>query len=442
MILFVLFSSALVLLALAFLLPPLLRPAPQIPPAMQDAQIANLAILREQLVQLDGEHAASQISEAQWSAARAEIVRRVLEESQAIETPVRHTRARPTAWALAAGVPVIALVMYASLGNVQGLEAAPAQVSLDAPSPENGGGPSMAQVEAMVTQMSERLYNMPPGEAADPGAWDMLARTLAALQRHPEAARAYERATDLAPNNAQLLADRADLLVMLQNRQSAGEPQQLIDRALKADPNNVKALALAGSAAFEREAFADAVTYWQRARTLATPGSEFAAGLDRSLEAARTSAAVPGKTAPFAEAVPRVQAAQVPQVQVPQTVSVAAAGAGTASLSGVVSLAPSLKSKVAPGDTLFIFARAAEGPRIPLAVLRVSAATLPATFTLNDQMAMSPEFTLSRFDKVMLEARVSRSGEAMAKSGDLIGRLGPLGNRGSMLNLTIDQVQP
>jgi cytochrome c-type biogenesis protein CcmH len=333
-------------------------------------------------------------------------------------------RSRRTAGLISALVPVLGLVLYARLGSTEAMDSAPPSAANAAA----GADVTMAQVEAMVSVMAARLENPAPGQADDPVAWDMLARSLAALQRYSDADRAYARAIALAPGNAQLLADRADLLVLLQDRRSAGEPTRLIEEALKIDPDNLKALALAGSAAFERQDFDAALKHWSRARARATPGSDFASGLDRSIEAARSSA---GAGAPPFKAAAR----QTP-----------AASAGTptaaAGVSGTVSIAPALLARVQPGDTLFIFARAAQGPRMPLAILRLPAGNWPASFQLDDSLAMSPELKLSGFEQVVVQARVSRSGKALPQSGDLIGQTAALkpGTRG--IELRLDQVQP
>ena len=113
-----------------------------------------------------------------------------------------------------------------------------------------------------------------------------------------------------------------------------------------------------------------------------------------------------------------------------------------ARVSGSVRLSPALRERIRPGDTVFVLARAAQGPRMPLAVLRVQAAKWPLEFVLDDSLAMSPEFSLSRFEQVVIEARVSRSGEAMTQSGDLIGRSAPVYHRTSQLEIVIDQAQP
>jgi cytochrome c-type biogenesis protein CcmH len=441
MILFGLGALLLVGFVLALLLPPLLARR-AVPPAAdaaaestavgQTRSEVNLAILREQALQLADEHAAGLLSDAAYEAARMELARRTLAESPDAERPARSPatpRSRRTAVLISALVPVLGLGLYARLGSTEALNsAAPAATGAMATAATPGADVTMAQVEAMVSAMAARLENPAPGQAEDPVGWDMLARSLAALQRYSDADRAYARAIALAPGNAQLLADRADLLVLLQDRRSAGEPTRLIEEALKIDPDNLKALALAGSAAFERQDFDAALKHWSRARARATSGSDFANGLDRSIEAARSSA---GAGAPPVKAAAR----QAP----------AAASAGTsaaAGISGTVSIAPALRARVQPGDTLFVFARAAQGPRMPLAILRLPAGNWPASFQLDDSLAMSPELKLSGFEQVVVQARVSRSGQALPQPGDLIGQTAALkpGTRG--IELRLDQVQP
>lgn len=277
----------------------------------------------------------------------------------------------------------------------------------------------------MVAQLAQRLENPPAGQVPDPEGWEMLARSYASMQRFAQADRAYLRARDLAPRNAQLLADHADVLAVLQGQSAAGEPTRLIERALAIDPVNLKALAMAGTAALERKDMAAAVDYWTRARALATPNSDFAAGLDRSLEVARAE----------------LKGASAAGVGAP-TATVASAPSAAAAIQGVVTLAPALAAQVAPGDTLFIFARAAQGPRMPLAILKRKASELPLKFTLDDSSAMSKDMTLSGTAQVMVQARISRSGNAMPQPGDLLGQVGPVAPGAGGLTITINSVQP
>ncbi len=426
--------ASLVLLALGLLLPSLLTmrrnsgSVAQDPLMPANAGRANLTILREQIAQIDAELASGNISPAQYAQTQSEIERRALEESaygdstadgtaagavpqapvagtHAIQT-IHTSRATRTAVLVGLCVPVLALGLYGFLGTPQAVlgdsEAG------GAPGGESGAQVTQAQIEAMVAQLALRLENAPADQPGDPKGWEMLARTYAAMQRFAEADKAYTRATALAPNNAQLLADHADVLAMLQGQSAIGAPEKLIERALKLEPKNPKALALAGSVAFERRDFAAATNFWSQARQLAPPDSEFAKGLDSSLEAA--------------------QAAQ-------------AAGAASNSITGVVSLSPALAAKVAPNDTVFIFARAADGPRMPLAIQRRKASELPASFLLDDSTAMSPDMKLSKFAQVVVGARISKSGNAMPQPGDLVGQAGPLKPPADKIIIVIDGVQ-
>ncbi len=407
-------AAVLLALALVQLLPALLKPG--VVAVAGDAARAggaNLRILREQMVQLDAELAAGIVDQQQYLRERGEIAGRVLESDHANVPAPSPLRPHRGAWLVGIGVPVVAISMYVALGNPGALSSAQASVPDTGAQPMEGVTPE--QVEAMVARLARRLEDLPASAPQDAAAWEMLARSYAALQRFSEADRAYARAIALAPGNAQLLADRADVLAMLQNRSAEGEPARLIARALELDPANLKALALAGSAAFEKGEFAAAADYWTRALRMAPVGSEFALGLTRSLEEARAATST----------VPRETTTPIP-----------------AGVSGVVRLGAALQGKVAPDDAVFIVARATHGPRMPLAVLRRKVSELPITFTLDDSAAMSPELRLSRFRHVVVAARVSRSGNAMAQSGDLVGETGPVQTGAAPVALTIDTVQP
>ncbi len=350
----------------------------------------------------------------------------MLDEEAVAEAPRVAGAARKTALWTGLSVPVFALVVYGFLGNFDALSPRPLAAGPDAEVTNE-------QVAAMVETLAKRMEGRPD----DPVGWTLLANAYGAMQRFPEASRAYARAIELSPNNAELLADRADVLAMMQGRSLAGEPTRLAERALLLDPNNLKALALAGSGAFERKEFAKAVGYWSKARQLAPPGSDFAAGLDNSLTEARALAA---GSATGSATVPA--AASAPVAISSATAVVAAPGAASAVVSGRVSLAAALTARAAPTDTVFIFARAAEGPRMPLAIVKRQVSELPFSFTLDDSMAMSPEMRLSKFANVVVGARISKSGQATPASGDLTGQSMPLKLGGRPIELVIDSVQP
>lgn len=404
----------------------LLRPAWRRPSADGGARSAHLDVLREQLAALDREPVGAVGDAQQQREARHELQRRVLDESAAPETAVDASRSPRTLWAVTLAVPLFAIALYAVIGRPAGLDVQPAAARLAAPAgtPEPEVAPEA--VQAMLASLAQRLETPSADPASDLQGWTMLARSYAGLQRFADAERAYARAIALAPRDAQLLADRADVLAVLQGQRTAGEPERLIAEALRLDPNNLKALALAGSAAYERRDLAGAQAYWQQARARAPADGAFAAGLDRSLAAVAqetgAGAAAPASPAAATATMTATTAATTP----------------AARLTGRVSLAPELAAQVAPTDTVFVFARATEGPRMPLAVQRITVADLPFDFTLDDSLAMSPQARLSEASRVIVGARISRSGSATPQAGDLQGETGPVGTSGDGLRLSID----
>ena len=428
--------AGLIALALVFVLPPLLR-ATRVPVAesvADAARQANLQVLREQLLALDAEHASGALDAGQHRLARIDVERRALEEEQDAVRPAVATRAGKTAIALGAFVPLFVFVVYGLLGTPEAM--LPRPPSQAAASGSEAGGVTAEQIEAMVSKLANRLENQTTPQPGDAEAWTMLGRSYAVLQRFPEASRAFIRARALLPDNAQLLADHADVLAMLQGQSVAGEPARLVERALQIDPRNLKALALAGSAAFERKDFSAALKFWNQAKQFAEPGSAFASGLDSSIQQAQAASGQPPAAAAPAPL------AQAPAAPPPVAVAQGAGPVGGGKVSGIVQLAGPLAAKAAPGDTLFVFARAAQGPRMPLAILKMRVSDLPLRFTLDDSTAMSPEMTLSKFPSVVVGARVSRSGDAMPRSGDLVGQVGPVDTGSTRLTVTIDSVQP
>lgn len=380
---------------------------------------STLSLLREQLAATTRDRQAGRIDAATADRLHAEISRRLLEEHASSPAAWRTDPSRGAAWLVMAGVPVLAVALYLGLGNPAAMSQPPRVMA--------GPQPTMTQVESMVSQMLQALEaRAQSGEARaeDGPAWAMAARTLASLQRFKEADQAFARALALTPNDANLLADRADILSLLQGQNPEGEPMRLIERALRIDPNQPKALALAGSVAFNRGDMAAAATHWRRAIANLPPESEFARGLGQSLQEALAAQATS-----TAGTSPRLPAEKSPVV---------AAG----SIRGRVSLAPALRAQAKPDDTVFIVARAEQGPRMPLAIVRLRVADLPADFTLDDSSAMSPQMRLSAFPDVVISARISRSGQALPESGDLVGTpvQTRIGQRG--VELRIDRVQP
>lgn len=431
----------LIALALGMVLPPLLRRKPVASDSLAavDARRANLQVLRDQLAAVEADLAAGTIDAEQYQLSRTDIERRALDEEQAAgldsAAPVPR-RATRTAVVVGLAIPVFAVLLYAALGRPQAVDA----VAAAAP---KGGDVTLPQVEAMVDRLAKRLESQTTPQEGDLQGWTMLANSYAVLQRFPEASKAFARARALAPDSAQLLADHADVLAMLQNQSVEGEPGRLVMRALQIDPNNLKALTMAGSWAFERHDYAGAVRYWSQAQPMAPAGSDFAAGLANSLQQARAAAAQNGQAVAAAGSAATDKAQHqgaaasdgVGKKPAPTT-------GGAGQVSGEVQVTPVLAKRIRPGDTLFVFARATEGPRMPLAIIRHTASGLPFTFTLDDSSAMAPQLRISGFKQVIVGARISASGEATPRSGDLMGQIGPVDVGSGKLVLMIDSVVP
>jgi cytochrome c-type biogenesis protein CcmH len=306
---------------------------------------------------------------------------------------------------MAALIPIAAIGLYLLIGSPQAVD--PAQVA-----GESGAhGISAQQIEALVQKLAERMEKNPE----DGEGWKMLGRSYSALGRHKAASEAYAKAAARLPKDSQLLADFADSLAMVQGRSLEGEPEKLVLRALEIDPANLKALALAGTAAYERKDFAAAARFWERMLPHVEPNSQDAQQIQSNIQEARSLAG---------EKPPAKPSASQPAAQ------------GTR-LSGEVRLAPELKGKVSPNDTVFIFARASEGPQLPLAVLRKQVRELPSAFTLDDSMSMSADMSLSKFPTVVVGARISRSGSATPQPGDLQGLSAPVKSNASGVTVVI-----
>ncbi len=394
-----------------------------------DADGAAIAVLRDQKRALDSERDAGEITSVERDAALTELTRRVTEETGGVvppEAPLQSRRAWALAIVLIVLIPVAALLLYQRLGN-PGASAVASAIE--------GHDVNQQQIIAMVDSLAARLKQHPE----DVDGWVLLARSYQALERFPESAEAYAHANALVTDDPNLLADYADVLAMTQGRKLSGKPAELIDRALAIDPKHKKALALAATVALEAHDFPTSLGYWRRL------AGELPAGSDEARQVADviaeiTTAQREGKPAPPAasgQPVPRTSEAVAAK---PPPVASSKPDAGA--ISGRVDIAPALTSKVALSDTVFIYARAAEGSRMPLAVLRIAARDLPKDFSLDDSMGMAPGVKLSAAPSVIVEARISKSGNAIPQPGDLFGRSAPLKPGTAGLHMTIDQVVP
>jgi len=250
-----------------------------------------------------------------------------------------------------------------------------------------------ADLEKMVNALAQKLEKEPDNGKG----WAMLARSYKVMGRNAEAEKAFERAGSFIDDDAQMLAAYADVMASNAGGTLVGKPTILIQKALKADPENAMALWLSGTADLEAKNYAKALQTWEHLASMLQPGSEDA----RMIEGAINDVRARSGLAPKAPAT-----------------AVAAATAG-GHVSGTVELDPALKSKAGPDDTVMVIARL-PGTRMPLAAVRLRAAELPVKFTLDDAQSMNPQSPISAAKEVEVEARISKSGMAKAESGDLL----------------------
>jgi len=404
MILFWVLSTLLAALALWFVVRPLLARNAH---GRVSRDGVNLAIHRDQLRELEADLRVGTLDAEQYERARRELEARLLEDlGSSAEAAPAPGPVRALVVGIALLVPLGAFAIYFAVGTPAAL--VPGNMTA-------GSAPhtaDMKQLEVAVERLAERLKENPE----DTEGWIMLARSYRLFGRFEDSAKAYAQAAARQPRDAQLLADYADVLAMAQDRSLQGEPEKLVVRALEIDPRNLKALALAGTAAFDRKDYARAVELWGRMLPLMAAESEDARSVQASIAEARALGSVG-----IQQPVPAAAAAPTPKAVV----------------SGTVVLASELAGKVAPQDTVFIFARAADGPRMPLAILRRQVRDLPVAFALDDTMAMTPEMTLSKFPRVVIGARISKSGSATPQPGDLEGFSAPVTSTATGVSVTI-----
>ena len=363
------------------------------------------------------------------------------------------TRTRGLIAALTACLIVVPALIHLALGGAGTLQNLADQRAT--PDIREARPPSAEQIVAMVNRLSERMKSEPDNAEG----WMMLGRASYVLARYDVAADAYAHANRLLPDNAPLLADEADALAMAQGQHLAGKPSALLQKALTLDPVNLKALALSGAAASERGEQAQALRFWERALKTVPEGSETAQALQATIAQTRQSMGGEGTsgTAGAAGSVPRTAkssgsappavAAGSPQAQtkaVKPNGDARGAGnvGGQTKVSGTVRLDPGFKAQTRAEDTVFIFARAADGSRVPLALLRRTVADLPVQFTLDESMARVPSARLMRGQSVRVGARVSRSGLAAPQSGDIEGLSDPVAVGANGVQIVLDHRLP
>jgi len=425
---FYLAAATLVVVALLLLLRPWWWRTARRAASADSLPALNAAVHRDRLAELERDRSNGTLSAADLDEARDELQRQLLDDTAAVEATAVEGFSRKSGIALAIVLPLLAVGLYALLGS-------PAAVLPPAVQTQR----ATADMEQLTAKLAQKLEQNPD----NPEGWAMLARSYKSLGRWDDAERALNRVGPELNKNAELLAEYAELLVQRDNG-FGPRARELIQQALRIEPDNMLALFLGGGEALDRGRHADAAALWERLLPQLEPGSEDARMVESSIAMARQrSGGAPAKGARGDV----VAGAVMPQDEVHKGVAKAAPGsqpaAATASaVSGRVELAPALKGKANPEDVVFIFARAVDGPRMPLAAKRARAADLPLDFTLDDSMAVMPSANLSSAQQVRIEVRVSKSGMATPGKGDLTGKSAAVKPGAKGVRIMVDQIDP
>jgi len=398
--LFLLIVSVMILSAFLIVLPPLLRKHPL---AEADQDQRNIAIARQRLAELKEQLQAGALTQALYDEQLVELEQALSDDldiqSQAKTSPTGRRRGalagaeaskssgRWMAFVLVLAIPLVAGALYWTLGNYQSLS------QVDQPAAANQAAPELEQMKNMVAGLAERLKEQPN----DAMGWTMLGRSYKYLQQYPKAVEAFEHAYRLIGDQPEIMLLYADALAFASNEQMAGKPAELVFKALAMEPDNVTGLWLGGMAKAQTGDFAAAMALWEKLEAQLPQGSE--AQQEIQVLLAKLATQMPEGAATQEEAKP----------------------ATAVSIDVQVSLASELQKSAGPNDTVFIYAQALSGPKMPLAIVRKQVSELPLTVNLTDAMAMMPSMKLSNFEQVKLLARISKSGDAMQQPGDLIG---------------------
>ncbi|MDO9139866.1 MAG: c-type cytochrome biogenesis protein CcmI [Methylobacter sp.] len=400
--LFLLIASVLVLSAFVIVLPPLWRKQPL---AAADLDQRNVAIARQRLAELKEQLQAGALSQALYDEQLAEL-ELALSDDLDIVSQVTAPSSSSGQWmapVLIFAIPLLAGSLYWSLGNYPSLAYNNQTAAINQRTPE------LEQMKAMVAGLAERLKKQPD----DAMGWTMLGRSYKYLEQHAQAADAFGHAYKLTGDQPEIMLLYADALAFANDEQMAGKPEQLVFKALALEPDNMTGLWLGGMAKAQTGEFVAAMALWKKLEALLPPGSESQQEIQVLL--AKLAAQIPEGTV-------------MPEAELASAVSIEIQ----------VSLTPELQKLANPDDTVFVYAQALSGAKMPLAIVRKQVSELPLTVSLTDAMAMMPTtameggsaaigrepmrpMKLSNFGQVKLLARISKSGDAMQHPGDLIG---------------------
>jgi len=408
-------------LAIIILLRPLLRPT-RSEPINQDS--LNLDIYKQHLRELDADLANAQVSQEEYNTSKQDLEKQLIMDipQKAAESMKDNKPGRLGLTSVILAIPAAAIAMYVYLGSPDALNTAPVKQAntADAHSKVKKPEKSLPSVSEMIAKLEQKVKQEPENIEG----WNLLSRSYMHTRQFKKAELALAQLSQLKTDDPTIWANYADIVAVNQKGSLEGKPFEYTKRALALQPKHPKALWLAGTYHFQQNNYNTAIRFWEILRSQLPPASKDTTMITNSINDARQRM---GKK--------------------PEEVAITAAPAqpaiSPASIEGTVSISQDLMSKTSPTDTVFVYARAANGPRMPLAVVKKQVSDLPFEFKLDDSMAMMPQMKLSAFDQVMVTARVSKSGNAITQSGDLVSRPISINSRSNKaVALEINSVSP
>lgn len=415
---FWIYTAGLTLLAMAFIVLPLLRARYK---TGISADELNLSVFKQQLAELDSDLEAGILDQARYDAAKKDLEKELLadvsgEQSDSSVAPSKGTRTMALSALL---VPLVALLFYQLLGSpeiIQRLAEQPTSGETQSAQAQTSGTDNLPPMQELVARLAAKLEQEPNNQQG----WVMLGRSYMTLKQYPKAMKAYERALQLDGENISTLLAYAEAIAAIAGNNFTGKAAPLVEKAYSLEPENPNVLWISGILAYQQGNYQVALDHWERLQTLLPPQSNELESVTSAIDDARKQLGLAPSEPPL------------PNIAQGRALSDDSAGgdsAGTENSTGVevkVSLSPEMAQKASPDDLVFIYAKAVSGPPMPLAAARKRVSDLPLTIRLDDSMAMMPQMKISGFQQVAVGARVSLSGSPTAQSGDLEGEVRPV----------------
>ena len=397
------------LLAVVILIYPLLRTKSTAAIAYKDS---NLGLYDDKLAELEADLGEGRIDHEQYQLARQEIDRELLldiptesRDTASIHYASEVKRQPGLALMISVFLPMVALLVYMKLGMHASTDMQHAQAQTQTPVAQAQQSGQAGSLEDMARSLAERLQQ----KGGNQEEWAMLGRAYKHLGQYMMSVKAFEQANKMAPN-AQLMIEQAESMALGNNQRFTPEARALVMRALELEPDNLNVLWFAGVAEFQAGNYRNSIEHLSRLSDEANKDPEVERSLRLYIDKARSQLIAAGEDIPTTDEIMGAPAVSA---------DVAASGAN---VQVKVDISSELRSRFNPGDAVFVYAKAAAGPKMPLAAQRLTLAQLPATVTLDDSMAMMEGMNMSAFGSVVISARVTTTGSAIAKAGDYIGQ--------------------